>query len=91
MNIRRMAAVGTAGLLGAVPDPGNVPPAGHRLRLREIPGIVPTLSAPPDHCVFAPRCPRRTTRCTEELPAFAEQVPGHFAACFHPTARADVA
>jgi len=81
----------TVGLLGAVPDPGNVPPVGHRMRLREIPGMVPTLHAPPDHCVFAPRCPRRTARCTEELPAFRAHRRGHLAACFHPTAQADVA
>jgi peptide/nickel transport system ATP-binding protein len=81
----------TVGLLGAVPDPGNVPPVGHRARLREIPGMVPTLDAPPDHCVFAPRCPRKTTRCEAQLPAFSEQWPGHFSACFHPTAQADAA
>jgi peptide/nickel transport system ATP-binding protein len=81
----------TIGLLGAVPDPGNVPPAGHSERLKEIPGLVPTLHAPADHCVFAPRCPRQTVQCTEQLPAFAEQWPGHRTACFHPTARAGAA
>jgi peptide/nickel transport system ATP-binding protein len=81
----------TIGLLGAVPDPGNVPPAGHSERLREIPGLVPTLQAPADHCVFAPRCPRETAQCTEQLPAFAEQWRGHRTACFHPTAEVGAA
>jgi peptide/nickel transport system ATP-binding protein len=81
----------TIGLLGAVPDPGNIPPPGHEERLREIPGLVPTLDAPPDYCVFAPRCPRETSHCRERLPALTEQWPGHRTACLHPTAQVGAA
>ena len=70
----------TLGLLGAVRHPSTIP----RSRLAEIPGIVPTLLAPPTSCTFAPRCPRATERCRTELPLLASLRPDHSAACFHP-------
>jgi peptide/nickel transport system ATP-binding protein len=81
----------TMGLLGAVPrltpvgagtgTNGN----GHgRRRLAEIPGLVPALSAPPEHCPFADRCPRADERSRSEVPRFEEVRPGHRVACFHP-------
>ncbi len=50
-------------------------------RLDSLPGRVP----PPDSvftgCRFAPRCAAAFSRCHEEIPAFHEAAPGHFARC----------
>jgi peptide/nickel transport system ATP-binding protein len=35
---------------------------------KPIPGLSPELTALPDHCAFAPRCPDRFGRCTESIP-----------------------
>jgi peptide/nickel transport system ATP-binding protein len=75
----------TMGLLGAIPRVGSMRGRGNRLQ--EIPGLVPSLSAPPDHCVFAPRCPRADDRTRSELPALTEERPDHFVACFYPGER----
>ena len=52
----------TAGLLASVPglSPGE--------RLRAIPGAVPDLSALPEGCAFAPRCPERRPVCEAQRP-----------------------
>ncbi|MGH3311765.1 MAG: ABC transporter ATP-binding protein [Streptomyces sp.] len=91
----------TRGLLDAVPRPGAraAAPAGtsqaggsggERPRLREIPGLVPSLARQPDRCTFAPRCARADERCTTQRPALAElardPAPGHTVACWHPVA-----
>ena len=74
----------TNGLLGAVPhrEQGVELVAGRRLR--EIPGLVPSLRSDPDECVFAPRCPRSTEVCVSRRPPFEPTRPHHPAACFHP-------
>ncbi|CAA9353897.1 MAG: Oligopeptide transport ATP-binding protein OppD [uncultured Frankineae bacterium] len=74
----------TNGLLGAVPhrEQGVELVAGRRLR--EIPGLVPSLRSDPDECVFAPRCPRSTEVCVSHRPPFEPTRPHHLAACFHP-------
>jgi peptide/nickel transport system ATP-binding protein len=94
----------TIGLLGAAPrTAGAVLPAGgngngahrtaaptrRRRRLVEIPGRVPALHAPPDHCPFADRCPRADDRSRSEVPALETVRPGHLVACFHPGERND--
>ncbi|MEV7084794.1 ABC transporter ATP-binding protein [Streptomyces sp. NPDC093085] len=61
----------TAGLLGAVPRPGEGGPGAGPRRLTEIPGLVPSLDGRPDACTFAPRCARADARCTGERPALA--------------------
>jgi peptide/nickel transport system ATP-binding protein len=71
----------TVGLLGAVPNPARQAADG---RLREIPGMVPSLAERIDHCAFAPRCPRADERTRSEVPPLAEIRPGHLVACFHP-------
>jgi peptide/nickel transport system ATP-binding protein len=52
-------------------------------RLQEIPGIVPSLTNLPSGCTFAPRCPFADDRCRKEAPAYEEQRPAHWAACWH--------
>jgi peptide/nickel transport system ATP-binding protein len=73
----------TVGLLGAVPAARIV--AGREQRLREIPGLVPTLSEQPDACTFADRCTAATDQCrTEAPPLVLAPASKHEAACWHP-------
>jgi peptide/nickel transport system ATP-binding protein len=74
----------TIGLLGAIPRPG----AERQERLAEIPGLVPSLAEPPDHCAFADRCPRADEAC-RHVPALRPVRPGHAVACFHPGSGGD--
>ena len=75
----------TVGLLGAIPRPGEVlQEGGRRRRLQEIPGRVPSLHELPDHCAFAPRCPRADEVSRTGVPDWREVRPQHFVACFHP-------
>jgi peptide/nickel transport system ATP-binding protein len=67
----------TIGLLGAIPRRGAD-------RLQEIPGLVPSLSAPLPFCAFAPRCPRADETSRSAVPELREIRPTHLVACFHP-------
>jgi peptide/nickel transport system ATP-binding protein len=49
---------------------------------RPIPGLPPELTALPGHCAFAPRCPDRFARCTDEMPDFYTLAEGVRARCF---------
>lgn len=73
----------TSGLLAAVPRPTRELPQP-TARLREIPGLVPTLREPPRACVFAPRCPRTSAKCRQASPELAVKLPGQRVACFQP-------
>jgi peptide/nickel transport system ATP-binding protein len=90
----------TIGLLGAAPrakapgavvDSGNGAKRHRRRRLVEIPGRVPALHGPPDHCPFADRCPRADDRTRSEVPPLEEVRDGHLVACFHPGPEGDPA
>jgi peptide/nickel transport system ATP-binding protein len=76
----------TIGLLGAIPRLGEEGSDGDsaRPRLQEIPGRVPSLAEPPQHCAFAPRCPRADDLTWSQVPELREMSRGHFVACFHP-------
>jgi peptide/nickel transport system ATP-binding protein len=50
-------------------------------RLETISGQVPALSAMPDGCRFAERCPHAWDRCRDEMPALHEATPGHRVRC----------
>ena len=67
----------TAALLDALPERAEGKP-----RLPTIPGMVPGIEDRPKGCLFAPRCPHRTMRCTFErpalAPAFAARVRCHY-------------
>jgi peptide/nickel transport system ATP-binding protein len=71
----------TIGLMGAIPRPGGADRQG---RLREIPGRVPSLSAPATACAFADRCPRADELTRSEVPPLREVERRHLVACFHP-------
>ena len=62
-----------------------------RRRLVEIPGRVPALDGPPEHCPFADRCPRADDLTRSEVPPLEEARPGHLVACFHPGPEGDPA
>ena len=53
-------------------------------RLAEIPGVVPSLTAMPSGCEFAPRCAKADDRCSAEVPPFKESDGSdHWVACWH--------
>ncbi len=75
----------TVGLLGAVPTARTAGGADHRLR--EIPGLVPTIEKPEDRCTFAERCPAADALCRTQRPPLAaapDTAAGHEVACWHP-------
>jgi peptide/nickel transport system ATP-binding protein len=72
----------TVGLLGAVPSRRVT---GSDERLREIPGLVPTLDVQPDACTFADRCPAADDQCRSHQPPLAAAPESrHEVACWHP-------
>jgi len=73
----------TIGLLNAIPRLGEEEGNG-RERLQEIPGRVPSLSEPLDHCAFADRCPRADDLTRSSVPPLERVGTDHLVACFHP-------
>ena len=73
----------TQGLLGSVPTLEKHRSTGRvdRVRLQEIPGIVPSLNLLPTGCSFNPRCKDVMDKCHEEEPQLREITPGHFVRC----------
>ena len=69
----------TRALLSAVPIPD--PALEGRRAHTVLRGEVPSPLKPPAGCVFHPRCPHATERCSAEVPALRELKPGHWAAC----------
>ncbi len=55
---------------------------GERVRLAEIPGVVPSLKSKIPGCHFAARCASVTDHCHTAPPALEEKAKGHFAACW---------
>jgi peptide/nickel transport system ATP-binding protein len=72
----------TRGLLGSMPHLGDSLVHDKRLRLVEIPGMVPSLREEMAGCLFAPRCRLATARCRTEVPPLQAYAPGHSAACW---------
>ncbi|MEE3293345.1 MAG: ABC transporter ATP-binding protein, partial [Pseudomonadota bacterium] len=55
---------------------------GDRVRLQEIPGMVPSLIEETPGCLFAPRCSYASEQCVAESPQLAEHRKQHYAACW---------
>jgi peptide/nickel transport system ATP-binding protein len=53
-----------------------------RVKLREIPGVVPSMFEMPAGCAFAPRCSRRIAQCEREKPVAVAVSTSQRAACF---------
>jgi oligopeptide transport system ATP-binding protein len=66
----------TQALLSALNLPDRQQP-----RERLLTGEVPSPAAPPSGCRFHTRCPKKMTICSQEIPAFQEIRPVHWAAC----------
>jgi peptide/nickel transport system ATP-binding protein len=66
----------TRRLLASVPGPDGL--------IRDIPGEVPSLVAPPGGCRFHPRCDHATAECRVERPAPRDLADGHNVRCHHP-------
>jgi oligopeptide/dipeptide ABC transporter ATP-binding protein len=64
----------TKGLFAAVPTRGNA-----KRRLKEIPGMVPPLSALPSGCTFCPRCSCAESICNEVVPRLLKDTDGRVA------------
>ena len=71
----------TKGLLRSIPRLGERSKKG-RQRLYEIEGIVPSLYALPEGCVFSPRCPQAMDICRKQLPTLTEAGPTHQVRCW---------
>ncbi|MDX6749863.1 ABC transporter ATP-binding protein [Geminicoccaceae bacterium 1502E] len=72
----------TRGLMAAVPRLDGRLEGGVRPRLQEIPGIVPSLTAPLPGCPFEPRCAFSTEQCARHMPPLERHGAAHDAACF---------
>ncbi|QFG00900.1 ATP-binding cassette domain-containing protein [Psychrobacillus glaciei] len=69
----------TKALLSAIPIPDpDIEESRQRILLQ---GELPSPINPPSGCVFRTRCASAMSICTEEKPAWKEQVSGHFVAC----------
>ncbi|MBA3010175.1 MAG: ABC transporter ATP-binding protein [Proteobacteria bacterium] len=66
----------TIGLIGSIPG-ATVPGE----ELRQIPGMMPTLSNIPEGCAFNPRCELCEPICTQKTPELEEKQNGILAAC----------
>ena len=65
----------TQGLLRALPG-------GEKVRLKEIPGVVPSLTNLPGGCQFCPRFERSAEVCRKEEPPRVEITPEHWVRCW---------
>lgn len=72
----------TQGLIGAR-SALQLNPSARRVRLREIPGMVPMLSQLPVGCAFAARCERADEQCRQQ-PSQTQATAGSLVACHHP-------
>ena len=71
----------TQGLIGSLPSANR-----RGERLRQIPGMAPSLLALPPGCAFAPRCERASAACAvaPEVTTPLAQVPSHRVRCWTP-------
>jgi oligopeptide/dipeptide ABC transporter ATP-binding protein len=71
----------TMGLLKSIPVLGDKIRRG-KVRLNEIPGVVPSLYELPSGCKFSTRCPFVMDICKEKEPELKEIEKSHFSSCW---------
>ncbi len=71
----------TMGLLQSIPILGDKIRRG-KVRLNEIPGVVPSLYELPSGCKFSTRCPAAMDICIEKEPELKEIEKSHFSSCW---------
>jgi len=71
----------TLGLLKSIPRLGDKFRFG-KIRLNEIPGVVPSLYDLPPGCKFSTRCPSVMDVCREHAPELKEIGEGHYCSCW---------
>ncbi|NIO05846.1 MAG: ATP-binding cassette domain-containing protein [Proteobacteria bacterium] len=71
----------TQGLLRSIPRLGDKVRSG-KLRLEEIPGVVPSLYELSEGCKFSTRCRYKTEVCEKEEPELEEIEKGHLCRCW---------
>jgi peptide/nickel transport system ATP-binding protein len=60
---------------------GSLPTLQSKEIFKGIPGLTPSLLAPPSGCMFHPRCPMVMARCSAEVPPLVEIKPDRWVAC----------
>jgi peptide/nickel transport system ATP-binding protein len=59
----------------------SIPRIDRDVTMEPIPGMVPSLLAPPPGCRYADRCPRVLDVCRRDRPALRVATPNHEVAC----------
>jgi peptide/nickel transport system ATP-binding protein len=60
---------------------GSLPNLQSKELFHGIPGLTPSLLAPPPGCMFHPRCPKAMSHCSVEVPLLVEIKPDRWVAC----------
>jgi oligopeptide/dipeptide ABC transporter ATP-binding protein len=60
---------------------GSLPTLQSKEMFKGIPGLTPSLLAPPSGCMFHPRCPKVMPHCSTEVPPLVEIKPDRWVAC----------
>lgn len=60
---------------------GSLPTLQVKELFRGIPGLTPSLLAPPSGCMFHPRCPKAMAHCSVEIPTLQEIKPDRWVSC----------
>jgi peptide/nickel transport system ATP-binding protein len=72
----------TEGLLASTPNAArDIAPDGTRRPLVPIPGSVPSITALPPGCTYAPRCRYAAPKCTTTVPPLFTVGPAHLSRC----------
>ncbi len=72
----------TRALLASTPDVvRDIDADGNRRPLAAIPGAVPSITALPPGCAFAPRCAHALPACSQGSPQLVPVAPGHVSRC----------
>jgi len=80
-----LAGTESQGLLRSLPRFDRQAAGGDRDRLSEMPGLIPSIYAKREGCMFAPRCPLASAHCREAEPPLVAVEGEHWAAGWEAT------